>query len=96
MNCFQCLSSNKQWNNKTFYPPLEKTYFTSFENYRKYMESIIVKNKEIDDLYELFSKSKIHEETNSKSPFNNQRRGSLNKEVNCISKDYNNIKYPNL
>ena len=96
MSCFHCFSSNKQGNNKTFYPPLEKTYFTSFENYRKYMESIIVKNKEIDDLYELFPKSKIHEETNSKSPFNNQRRGSLYKEVNFISKDYNNIKYPNL
>ena len=96
MSCFHCFSSNKQGNNKTFYPPLEKKYFTSFENYRKYIESKTVKNKEIDDLYELFPNNKIQEETNSKSPFNNQRRGSLYNEVNFISKDYNNIKYPNL
>ena len=96
MSCFHCFYSSKKNINKTFNPPYEKTYFTSFEEYKLNMKSAILKSKELKELYELFPNDKINEETNTKISSINKGRGTLHKELNFISKDYNNIKYPNL
>ena len=99
MNCLFCdFYSHKQ--NNTFNPPTEKTYFISLEDYNSYMKQKNINNKEISNVMELFPNDKdnnmfIKEDKNRKTSITNGR-GALHRKVIFISKDYHNIKYPNL
>ena len=96
MSCFLLCKSYSNSFNNTFYPPDEKTYFISLEDYNKYLKSINSIDEEINTLSELLPSSKDNKDINNKISMNNKERGSLHREINFISKDYNNIKYPNL
>ena len=96
--CFGNLQSNNSKNKNTFNSPKNKTYFTSVEEYNSYINSKYLKNKEINGLIELFPNDNninINNFDNNKSKIKNER-GALHREVKFISKDYYNIKYPNL
>ena len=99
MSCFLFCQSHSNSFNNTFHPPEEKTYFTSSDDYNKYLQSINNIDEEINTLSELMpnpDNKEIIKDTNNKISTNNKERGALHKQLNFISKDYNNIKYPNL
>lgn len=99
MSCLFCGFSSYKPNNN-FYPPTDKTYFISLEEYNSYMKQKNISNKEMSDILNIFPNGKdnnifIKDEKIRKITITNGR-GALHKKVNFISKDYNNIKYPNL
>ena len=102
MNCLYCgFNSSKKKSKNAFYPPIKKTYFISIDDYNSFIQKNYFKNNEMNRLSELFPTSKKNMVDNNKKIENkisksNNTRGALHKEVKFISKDYNNIKYPNL
>ena len=98
MSCF-CLGNLQSIDSKnknTFNSPKNKTYFISREEYNSYINSKYFKNKEINGLIELFpNDNNIKNFDSNKLKIKNER-GALHREVKFISKDYYNIKYPNL
>ena len=97
MSCIICGFPDKSKSKNKFSPPKNKTYFISLEDYNSYINSKYIEYKEINELFELFQ----NEKTNGRNEENNKiiikkERGALHREVPFISKDYYNIKYPNL
>ena len=97
MSCTVCGFPDKSKSKNKFSPPKNKTYFISLEDYNSYINSKYIEYKEINELFELFQ----NEKTNGRNEENNKiiikkERGALHREVPFISKDYYNIKYPNL
>ena len=100
MNCFLFCKSHSNSFNNTFNPPYENTYFITLDDYNKYLLTSHSIDEEINTLSEILPSSKDNKEIvkdiNNKISINNKERGALHKEIPFISKDYNNIKYPNL
>ena len=94
MNCFFCESENTNNINKNkFMPPIEKTYFTSLDDYKEYYQN---KNNSFIPLSQNGSSNNLIKVSNNKAPIVKKERGPLHREIDFVPKDYDNIKYPNL
>ncbi len=104
MDCLFCHFNTDIINNK-FNPPNTKTYFISKDDYTEYINNIISKNYDINNINDIFPifhnesysiKAKNIKDVSNRNSTIKKERGPLHKEVIFISKDYPDIKYPNL
>ena len=97
MSCFFCYQE-PNYNKNMFDPPGIPTYFISQESYKSYYKLNDNNNisKEINTLSSLFPAQLRNDSSHIINLSGNKSRGSLHKEIDFVSKDYNNIKYPNL
>ena len=101
MSCMICnLNSNNE--NNSFNPPSDKTYFTSMDDFKSYynLNKLDILKEQINEISYLFpNKNELEEkekEIHTKIPSINKNRGALHKEIDFISKNYKNIKFPHL
>ena len=101
MSCMICsLNSNNE--NNSFNPPSDKTYFTSLDDFKSYynLNKLDILKEQINEISYLFpNKNELEEkekEIHTRIPSINKNRGALHKEIDFISKNYKNIKFPHL
>ena len=99
MSCFYCYQSSN-YNKNKFDPPVKPTYFISQEDYISYYnlsdnQSIKKQMSKLSSLFPAQLRNDSNHSINIKSS-GNKSRGALHKEIDFVSRDYNNIKYPNL